>query len=160
MPPATRPTVAVVANLKSYKRQELFLQAFKLVTRELPDAQALLIGEGPDRPKLTALVSRLAIERNVSFVGQVVDTRPYVAKSHVVCLTSRHEGFPNALLEGMAMGRPVVATRVGGIPELVREGVDGLLASADPDALAGAMFALLSDEQLRGMNRCCGFGTC
>lgn len=149
MPVPDPPTVAVVANLIGYKRHDDFLRAFQRVTRELPGARAWLVGDGDERAQLAALASRLAIDENVRFVGQVTDTRPYVSRSHLVCLTSLHEGFPNALLEGMAMGRPVVATRVGGIPELVRDGVEGFLVPRDPQAMAGAMLALLRDEELR-----------
>src|SRR5439155_27342256 len=91
----------------------------------------------------------------VTFAGQVPDTRPLVRAAHVVVLTSAHEGFPNVLLEGMAMGRPVVATGVGGIPELVRDGVDGLLTAQDPPAIAAALRAVLTDPaRLRAMASC------
>jgi glycosyltransferase involved in cell wall biosynthesis len=143
------PTVTVVANLKPYKGQVRFLHAFRLVARELPGASALLVGGGPDQARLTSLASQLGLDENVTFVGQVEDARPYVARSHLVALTSSHEGFPNAILEAMAMGRPVVATRVGGIPELVRDGVDGLLTSLDPDDIARAIVSLLRDEPRR-----------
>jgi glycosyltransferase involved in cell wall biosynthesis len=72
-----------------------------------------------------------------------------VAAGHVVALTSDHEGFPNALLEAMAQGRPVVATRVGGIPELVRDGVDGHLASLDPADIAARLSTLLTNATRR-----------
>jgi glycosyltransferase involved in cell wall biosynthesis len=149
MPPTDTPTVAMVANLKPYKGQKRFLQAFHLVAREIPGATALLVGGGPDRGRLTALASQLGINKVVTFVGQVEDPRPYVARSHIAALTSSHEGFPNAILEAMAMGRPVVATRVGGIPEMVRDGVDGLLTSLDPVDIATAIVKLLRDEALR-----------
>lgn len=149
MPPSDRPTVAVVANLIGYKRHEDFLRAFQLVNRELPGARALLVGDGEERTRLSALAGRLGVAKDVMFVGRVDDPREHVAESHLVSLTSAHEGFPNALLEGMAMGRPVVATRVGGIPELVRDGVDGFLTPPDPGALAAAMLRVLRDEELR-----------
>jgi glycosyltransferase involved in cell wall biosynthesis len=148
-PPAGPPTVSVVANLKTYKGQERFLRAFQMVVREIPEATAFLVGDGPDRARLESLAVDFEINGAMSFVGQVADTRPYVARSHVACLTSSHEGFPNALLEAMAMNRPVVATRVGGVPELVRDGIDGLLTSLDPRDIAGALMTLLRDEALR-----------
>lgn len=149
MPPLNPPTIAMVANLKPYKGQKRFLQAFRLVAREIPAARALLVGGGPDRARLAALTSQLGISKVVTFVGQVEDPRPYVEQSHIAALTSSHEGFPNAILEAMAMGRPVVATRVGGIPELVRDGVDGLLTSLDPVRIAMAIAKLLRDEPIR-----------
>ena len=149
IPPADPPTIVMVANLKQYKGQERFLHAFELVLRQIPVARALLIGDGPDRARLEQLAHSLGIERRVTFVGLVLDPRPYIAQSHVACLTSSHEGFPNVLLEAMAMQRPVVATRVGGVPELVREGVDGLLTSLAPDEIASAIVTMLRDVSLR-----------
>ena len=149
MPPEDSPTVVVVANLKHYKGQERFLRAFQAVVQKIPAARALLVGDGPARSEFEALVSELGIGAAVTFAGQVEDTRPYVERAHVAALTSSHEGFPNALLEAMAMGRPVVATRVGGIPELVRDGVDGLLTSFEPQDIATAIVKLLEDEDLR-----------
>ncbi|MEW6059684.1 MAG: glycosyltransferase [Actinomycetota bacterium] len=148
-PPPDPPTLTMVANLKRYKGQERFLQAFGLVLGQIPTARALLVGDGPDRARLERLARSLGIERGVTFVGQVMDPRPHIAQSHIVCLTSSHEGFPNALLEAMAMQRPVVATRVGGVPELVREGVDGLLTSPEPREIASAIMAMLRDRSLR-----------
>jgi glycosyltransferase involved in cell wall biosynthesis len=148
-PPSHPPSVVVVANLKRYKGQERFLRAFELVVREIPQAIALLVGDGPARATFARLAFELGIDRNVTFVGQVADPRPYVARSHVAALTSSHEGFPNAILEAMAMGRPVVATSVGGVPELVRHGVDGLLTSLEPQDIATAIVTLLGDEALR-----------
>lgn len=149
MPPRHPPTVAVVANFHPYKRHEDFLRAFALAVQKLPDARALLVGDGRERGRLERLVGELGLGANVSFVGQVGDPRPHVASAHLVALTSDHEGFPNALLEAMAQGRPVVATRVGGIAELVRDGVDGFLVPRGPDLVAERMVALLSDENLR-----------
>lgn len=139
------PVVAVVANLIWYKRHDLFLRAFADVRRVIPDAHAVLVGDGPERPRLLQLRAELSLERAVSFAGQT-DPRPFVAAARVVTLTSVHEGLPNALLEAMAMGRPVVATAVGGIPEIVTDGVEGWILAADPEALAGRICQLLSPD--------------
>lgn len=146
LPLTSPPTVAMVANLKWYKRQEAFLRALRIVADEVPSVRALIVGEGPDRQALGRLTEGLRLDDNVIFAGRVLDPRPYVAQAHLVTLTSAHEGFPNALLEGMAMGRPVVATRVGGIPELVRDGVDGVLVDLDPPAIAGGLLGLMRDR--------------
>lgn len=149
MPAPDPPTVAVVANLSAHKGHPDFLHAFRSVVDALPTARAVLVGDGKERPRLAGLVSSLGLDDRVEFVGQVPDPRPHVARSHLVALTSLHEGFPNALLEAMAMGRPVVATGIGGIPELVRDGEDGYLTSRDPGELAERMLKLLQDEELR-----------
>ncbi len=148
-PPPVPPTVAVVANFNPYKGHELFLRAFAAVVRDFPDARALLIGDGLVRPAMASLTEDLGIARNVEFTGQVSDPRPFVERAHVVSLVSHHEGFPNALLEGMAMGRPVVATAVGGIPELVRRDIDGYLVQQAPSEVARALLAVLRDDDLR-----------
>jgi len=152
LPPADPPTVVVVANLHPYKRHRAFLEALALLRRDLPGARAVLVGEGVERASLEEACRSLGLADAVTFAGQVPDTRPLVRAAHVVALTSAHEGFPNVLLEGMAMGRPVVATGVGGIPELVRDGVDGLLTAQDPPAIAAALRAMLTDPaRLRAM---------
>jgi glycosyltransferase involved in cell wall biosynthesis len=142
LPP--EPVVAVVANLIAYKRHDRFLRAFAGVARAVPDARAVLVGDGPERPALEWLVAELGLRDRVRFVGAVQDVRPHLASARVVALASDHEGLPNALLEAMAMGRPVVATAVGGVPELVRDGDEGRLSPPDDAAFAQALTALLS----------------
>ena len=137
------PMVVVVANLIGYKRHDRFLHALSQVVARVPEARAVLVGEGPERPRLEAMAAVLGLGERVRFAGAVSDVRPFLAGARVVALTSDHEGLPNALLEAMASGRPVVATRVGGMPELVRDGVDGLLADPDPASVARALTALL-----------------
>jgi glycosyltransferase involved in cell wall biosynthesis len=140
------PTVSVVANLLSYKRHDLFLRAFALVTRWTPEARATLVGDGAERGRLEMLADDLGLSNSVLFAGRLDDPRPFIAEAHAVALTSIHEGLPNALLEAMAMGRPTVATPVGGIPELVRDGNEGLLAEARPEAVAEALIRVLGDR--------------
>jgi glycosyltransferase involved in cell wall biosynthesis len=147
--PVGPPTVAVVANLFPYKRLQRLVRATALLVRELPLVRVTFVGGGVERGRLEQLVDDLGLREAVSFAGQVDDPRPFVAGSHVVALASEHEGFPNALLEAMSMGRPVVATRVGGVPELVRDGRDGFLTSADPAEIADRLLRILSDDTLR-----------
>ena len=150
--PEGSPMVVVVGNLHPYKGHDRFLRAFAIVREQLRDARAVLVGDGVERSRLEDSASELGLEEVVAFAGQVPDPRRFVRDAHVVALTSDHEGFPNALLEAMAMGRPVVATRVGGIPELVRHGRDGLLVPRQPEAVAEALLRVLRDpEELRRM---------
>ena len=137
------PVVVVVANLIGYKRHDRFLRALAEVVTRVPEARAVLVGEGPERPRLEAMAVGLGLGERVRFAGARADVRPFLAEARVVALTSDHEGLPNALLEAMASGRPVVATHVGGVPELVRDGFDGLLADPDPASVARALIALL-----------------
>jgi glycosyltransferase involved in cell wall biosynthesis len=149
-PPPGPPHIVVVANLHPYKRLDRFLLAFRRVAEEIPGVKATLVGDGSERPHLRALAGRLGLDRRVHFAGQVDHPGPTVDRGHVVALTSDHEGFPNALLEAMAHGRPVLATRVGGVPELIRDGIDGLLADPDVSDVATGLRRLLVDASMRG----------
>jgi glycosyltransferase involved in cell wall biosynthesis len=146
--PVGDPVVTVVANLITYKRHDLFLTAFTRVLDDHPDCRAVLVGDGPERERLQVFATDLGIADRISFVGRVADPRPFMADATVVALTSLHEGTPNALLEAMASGRPVVATAVGGIPEVVQHGENGLLVTADPAAIAQALGQILADRPL------------
>lgn len=147
--PTGRPTVVIVANLHPYKGHERFLYAMALVRERMGDARAIVVGDGTERPRIEHLARALGLADAVTFEGQVSDPRPFVAGGHAAVLASDTEGFPNALLEAMAMGRPVVATRVGGIPELVRDGVDGFLVGLEPSQLAARMIDVLGNRALR-----------
>lgn len=137
------PVVTVVANLIHYKRHDLFLRAFALLVRTIPGATAIVVGDGPERGSLTTLAASLGLSDRVEFVGRVPDVRPFIERARVVALTSDHEGLPNALLEAMAMGRPVVARAVGGIPELFSDGREGWLADGDPVSIADRLVQAL-----------------
>ena len=80
----------------------------------------------------------------MEFAGRVADVRPFIERSRVVALTSDHEGLPNALLEAMAMGRPVVARAVGGVGELVRDGREGWLTGSDVETIADRLVRALT----------------
>lgn len=149
MPAEIGPRVAVIANLHPYKRIDLFLRAFHLLGGSVPEARATIAGDGVERRRLERLAQELGLSERVTFAGLVPDTRAIVGASHVVALTSEVEGFPNALLEAMAQGRPVVATRVGGVAELVRDGEDGFLTALDPHEIAARLRVLLTDPGVR-----------
>jgi glycosyltransferase involved in cell wall biosynthesis len=136
------PIVVMVANLIDYKRHDLFLRALAAVSTIIPDARAILVGDGPERPALERLASELGV--SVEFAGRVADVRPFIERARVVALTSNHEGLPNALLEAMAMGRPVVARAVGGVGELVRDGREGWLTGSDVETIADRLVRALT----------------
>lgn len=146
------PTVLCIAALTRKKAQDVLLSAFPLVLREHPDARLVLVGEGPERPALEALSARLDLAQRVQFAG--LESREQVVRrlqdARVVVLPSREEPFGLASVEGMMATRPVVASAVGGLPEIVTDGVDGLLVPPeDPAALAAAIARLLGDADLR-----------
>jgi L-malate glycosyltransferase len=138
--------IGVVANLIYYKGHRHFLEACRTIKEHEPSFQAVLIGEGPCRPDLEQRVRDLGLDRTVRFLGSRGDVAAILPLVDLAVLPSLSEGFPNAVLEAMAAGRAVVASRVGGIPEVVLDGETGLLVPAgDPAALASAILSLLAD---------------
>ncbi|MFN3476458.1 MAG: glycosyltransferase [Candidatus Methylomirabilales bacterium] len=138
--------VGVVANLIHYKGHRSFLKACQTIKRKHGAVKFLLIGDGPLRGQLEELARELGLEQDVRFLGSRHDIPELLALMDVAVLPSLEEGFPNAVLEAMAAGKPVVATRVGGVPEAVIHGETGLLVPPkDPQALADAILALLDD---------------
>jgi glycosyltransferase involved in cell wall biosynthesis len=111
---------------------------------------ALLVGDGPDRPAVEAEVRRLGLRDVLTLTGTRDDVPALLAQADVFALSSRSEGAPLSILEAMAAGLPVVASRVGGVPELVVDGETGLLVPpGDPAALAAALGRLVADAGLR-----------
>ena len=149
LPEAGRPTVVNVANMHHpVKGQEDLLVAFAEVTRRVPGAQLLLVGDGTRRPTLERLARDLGVVGAVRFLGHRLDVPPLLARAHVSVSSSYAEGISNAVLEAMAARMPVVATAVGGNPELVREGATGhLVPPGAPAAIAGRVVELLRDPE-------------
>ena len=140
--------IGILAGLRPEKDHETLLQAARLVLDELPVARFLIVGDGALRPELQRLASELGIADRVIFTGVRNDVGELLALMDVFTLTSYSECFPMAVLEAMAAGRPAVCTAVGGVPELVAEGLTGhLVAPRDPHALAQRLLALLLDRQ-------------
>lgn len=141
-----------VANLAPYKGQDVLVEAFSLVVKNKPDAHCILVGRN-DEPfglKVRDAVNRLGLSERVHFVSYEDDIRPFLASMDLFVLASRSEGFGIVLLEAMAMAKPVIATRVGGIPEAVHDQVTGLLVpSQDSRALASNILKLAEDPQRR-----------
>ena len=144
-PETGSPTVVMLARMRAEKRHDRFLRVFRRVVDQLPDARAILVGDGPCRDDVARLVGLMGLSERVDLVGGCGDPRSQLARSHVVTLTSDHEGFPNALLEGMAMGRPIVATDVGGVAELVGDQAGITIPRDAEPQMAAAMVSLLSD---------------
>jgi glycosyltransferase involved in cell wall biosynthesis len=110
----------------------------------------LLAGDGPERPRLEALAAELGVAERVRFLGVQKDMPRLYAALDVFVLTSLREGFPNVVIEAMASGCAVVATRVGGVPEIVEDGLSGLvIAPQSPDEVAAALDRLAADAELR-----------
>jgi len=143
-----RPLAVAVGRLSPEKGHQVLLDAMPSVLREVPGAVLLLAGDGPEEARLRHRARPLGDA--VRFLGYRRDVADVYAAADVVVLPSLSEGLPNAALEGMAHGRPVVASAVGGVPEVVMDGVTGRLVPAgEPGALARALACALSDGALR-----------
>lgn len=146
---AQEKVIVCVANLRPVKNHPLLLQALRqLQQRQLP-CHLLLVGEGPERPQLEQLTDQLGLTAQVHFLGYRADIPAILADSDLAVLASHWEGLPGAVMEAMAAGRPIVATAVGGLPELVREGVSGFLVPPnDLAAFTNRLAHLLTDQSL------------
>jgi glycosyltransferase involved in cell wall biosynthesis len=143
------PLIGIVARLVPIKAHEVFFQAAAKVLTRKPRARFLVIGDGERRAELEAIVERLGIGDAVMFMGWRRDMVSVYADLDVVALTSLNEGSPVALIEALASSRPVISTRVGGVPEVVIDGLTGLtVPPSDPLAMAEGILKLLHDRDL------------
>jgi glycosyltransferase involved in cell wall biosynthesis len=139
--PMGAPLIGIVGRLVAIKNHAMFLRAAALILKEIPDAYFVLVGDGDQRELLTALVAELGLQERVKFAGWITDLPlVYRALDTTVC-SSINEGLPVSLIEAMAAGVPIVATRVGGVPDLLEEGKLGAIVPLDDAALAEAVIA-------------------
>jgi glycosyltransferase involved in cell wall biosynthesis len=149
--PVEVPRIAAVGCLKPLKAYDVLLHALGLLAAQGQKFQLLLAGGGPERANLQALAERLGLAERVQFLGDVSDVRPWLATAHLFVHPSKSESLSNAILEAMAEGLPVVASSVGGNPEIVADGQTGLLVPPGrSDLLADAVRRLLCNPGLRG----------
>jgi glycosyltransferase involved in cell wall biosynthesis len=143
-----RPFLLSVGRLKAPKDFLTFVRALAALPEEAFDA--LIVGDGPDRPAVEAEIELLGLGNRVRLLGERDDVPALLARADAFVLASRSEGLPVSVLEAMAAELPVVASRVGGVPELVTDGETGFLVPpADPPALAAALRRLVGDRDLR-----------
>jgi glycosyltransferase involved in cell wall biosynthesis len=141
--------VVTIANLRPEKGLDVLLRAAALVARTFADARFELVGAGPERDSLEALSHELGLREVVSFAGHREDVAARLAAADVCVHPSRSEAFPNAVLEAMAAGLPVIASGVGGVLELIRDGRTGLVVPAgDHESLARAICRVMDDPSL------------
>jgi glycosyltransferase involved in cell wall biosynthesis len=140
----------MVAVLRKFKRHELFLEAARMLTEEAKGFRFLVVGDGPRREIIEQMIREKNLGESVKMSGHVEDVRPILSFSDVAVLSSGWgEGVPQAIAQALAMARPVVATDVGSIPELVKHEETGLLVTKENvQALAAAMKRMLTDTEL------------
>jgi glycosyltransferase involved in cell wall biosynthesis len=144
-----------IARFDPIKGQKDLLLAFRHVVKTVPDARLLMVGDGQMRRDLQNLVQELQLREHVFFLGFRQDIQSLLSISDCFVLSSFSEGLPLSVLEAMVAGVPVVATRVGGLDEIIEDGTDGLLVpSRNPDRLAEAILSIRRDpEHAKKMGR-------
>jgi glycosyltransferase involved in cell wall biosynthesis len=156
--PHGAPIVGNVAALVAHKGHRHLIEAARLVVRELPDARFVVLGEGDLREPLERLVREYHLEKHVLLPGFRVDVLGCIKSFDVFAMSSVTEGLGTSILDAMACSVPVVATAAGGIPEIVDDGVTGVLVPPrDHRALAAALKRLLADAPLRRQMALAGF---
>jgi L-malate glycosyltransferase len=143
--------IGMIARMNDpVKNYPAFLRAATRVAKELPEAEFLLVGDGPLRPGLEAMAAELGLSARVKFAGERHDIPAMLSSMDVSVLISSSESLSNVILESMAAGVPVVATNVGGCPELVRDGDTGMLVPpGDENRLVEVLLRLARDAGLR-----------
>ncbi|HMI58988.1 MAG TPA: glycosyltransferase family 4 protein [Gemmatimonadaceae bacterium] len=148
--PAGAPLAVLVASLSAAKDPATFVRAIAVARREVPALHALLVGDGPLRDALAAEIHALRLDEYVHLTGFRSDPESIEAAASVVVLTSKSlEGTPGVLLDALALGKPIVMTNVCGVPEVIKDGVSGLMVGiGDVDALGRAIARVLLDPAL------------
>ena len=141
--------ITFVGRLDYMKGVHVLLQAFQLLKQKNSDACLQIIGNGPEREPLKKMAQEFGISDSVVFCGEVQDVAPRLQQSAALVLPSLSEGLSNVVLEAMACGLPVVATRAGGTVDLINDGVSGILVEPErADTLCEALYQILSDTTL------------
>jgi glycosyltransferase involved in cell wall biosynthesis len=147
--PPSAPVVGDVAHFGWHKAQEFLVRACPSIWRAMPEARVVLVGDGDCRPKVEREAERIGADERLIFTGHRKDARALVRWFDVFVMCSVKEGLCTSILDAHALGTPVVASRVGGIPEAVEDRVSGLLVPPrDPEALASAILEILGDPGL------------
>jgi glycosyltransferase involved in cell wall biosynthesis len=142
--------VGLIGRLATEKGVDIFLRAAARALMELPATKFVVVGEGPDREQLELLIDELQIRKSVCMLGRRDDMPSVYASLDIMVSASRREGLPMAILEGMASSRPVIATAVGAVPDVIVNGRTGVLVpSENVEALASEIVTLLNHATQR-----------
>lgn len=144
------PTLVHNSNFRPVKRVDDVIEVFARVSLELPSCELVLIGDGPERSRIERMVHERNLGARVRFLGKQLHVAPILQKTDLFLLPSETESFGLAALEALSCGVPVVASRVGGLPEVISDGKNGaLVALGDVAAMARAALAILGDASLQ-----------
>ncbi|MCL5125555.1 MAG: glycosyltransferase [Deltaproteobacteria bacterium] len=144
------PTVVYIGRLVKEKDPLTLIEAFSLLRELVPDTRLIMIGQGYLRAKVQRKIATSGVKDHIQLISGANDVRPFLRQGWLLVLPSISEGFPQVIIEAMACGLPVVATAVGGAPEIIEHGVNGLLVQPrSPELLAQSMASLLSDLEMR-----------
>lgn len=138
-----------VGRFDSPKNHEGLLRAFRILLDRCPRCHLHLVGDGELRPQMEAFAEELKLTGNVSFHGIQENVYPYLHDADVFVLPSLYEGIPMTVIEAMGTGLPIVATKVGGVPDLLHSEENGILVPCEDAAVAGALERLVKDLTLR-----------
>ncbi len=148
--PLNRKIIGIVSRLAPIKNHAMLLRAFKQVAEQVPETSLLIVGDGPEAQNLRTLADSLRLSENISFLGAREDVPELLRIFDVFALTSFSEGMSVSLLEAMGASVPIVATRVGGNPEVINNGETGYLVQSDREhEMAAMLLKLLQNEKLR-----------
>jgi glycosyltransferase involved in cell wall biosynthesis len=146
--PVPSPVIASIGRLSIEKGHADLINAIDLVKRRGRDVSLVLIGDGPERPKLIQQINALGLQGTVHLPGYMQEPQRFLEEVDLMVLPSHTEGLPNAALEALLMEVPVLATRVGGTPEVITDGETGrLVPSHSPEALAGGILDFIADPE-------------
>jgi glycosyltransferase involved in cell wall biosynthesis len=141
------PVVINVAHMAGHKGQQFLVRAIPHVLKEIPGARFFIIGEGELMAELQALSDSLGIKQALTFTGFRKDVGAFYKIADLFVMSSLQEGLGTAMLDALALGKPVVATNAGGIPEVIKDGETGrLVEAANPQALAKGIIAMLGHK--------------
>jgi len=143
-------TFCCVARMNKQKNHKILINAFALAVQNIPNLKLLLIGDGELKDDIESQIKECGIEQNVQLIGVTKNVHEYLRQSDAFVLSSNFEGLPISILEAMATGLPIIATAVGGIPNIVSNLENGILIQkGDINALVGAIIKIATDEKLR-----------
>jgi glycosyltransferase involved in cell wall biosynthesis len=146
--------IGAVGRLSGEKGFDVLLRSIQVLVSRGLDVQLVIVGEGSERASLEQLSRELNLSERVRFAGWQANVQPHFEAMDVFALSSLREGLPNVLLEAMALGVPIVSTRVNGVPRLVQDGRNGfLVTAADLEGLTTALAGLLKNDSLRELFR-------